>query len=745
MRVPAGRVPCAARMRPLRAELVVLLVALAIAGAARVSSALGLLASFGVAWLLTNLAARWPASWPRLTRVQLGVLALLVALPSLASLWQSRRALSEGEGLHGLVEHTRDRLALTELPAIYPRVLRADRPQRFFVYAPGHGEGVLRLPGADIELTWIGAGVLRADVDPRDLTLPDRGGELPITLSLHGRAHARSLRFVPAVPHPRWARLSLDGEAACVASEESDEIVLVTRERTVRLEACDGPVDCVPREGGALVACAHDRELVRLSASGARRTLHHDAGSIPVRLTELADGRVALALDAGPASSVLVLAADDASQIVARHELAGLVPEWLEPIDDECLAIAVRASRGTVPARVTHRGDSCADAVDLPLAAPVVTMARSSTRGRVWITTTDASAEPHLGNHFVQDEVLALDRGRIAWRHRTARRTAAQDHAGDVDRGASPMGLAERADGTLLVVFAGTDDLAILDPTRGELGAIELAPLGLSAPHGVAVLGDQTLVTSPSSASIVLLDAALSPLAERTLRLARSDRELLATEPDALRVRMGERAFWEATRSGVSCQSCHLHGGSDGAPHNIGGRRLAPTLDVRGITGTSPYLRDGSYPHIGDLLEVAEREYRGYARPGGDRAATIGAWIDTLSPPPPLARELEAERRGVRIFARAGCASCHVPPAFTDLGRHHAALLFPSRARGQGPELLDTPSLLAIGRSAPYLADGRAPTLDALLRDHNEDDRHGATRALSDDELADLVAFLVSL
>jgi cytochrome c peroxidase len=57
----------------------------------------------------------------------------------------------------------------------------------------------------------------------------------------------------------------------------------------------------------------------------------------------------------------------------------------------------------------------------------------------------------------------------------------------------------------------------------------------------------------------------------------------------------------------------------------------------------------------------------------------------------------------------------------------------------------DTPSLLGVYRTAPYLHDGRAATLHDLLTTANAGDRHGRTSQLSDTQVHDLVEFLKAL
>jgi len=109
-------------------------------------------------------------------------------------------------------------------------------------------------------------------------------------------------------------------------------------------------------------------------------------------------------------------------------------------------------------------------------------------------------------------------------------------------------------------------------------------------------------------------------------------------------------------------------------------------------------------------------------------------------------RNLARERRGVAAFVRARCPTCHAFPAFTTLGRLPMRSVFPERgARLPPDEALDTPSLLSVGASAPYLSDGSARTLDAVLGAQNRSNRHGDSARLSPSERADLVAFLESL
>jgi cytochrome c peroxidase len=57
----------------------------------------------------------------------------------------------------------------------------------------------------------------------------------------------------------------------------------------------------------------------------------------------------------------------------------------------------------------------------------------------------------------------------------------------------------------------------------------------------------------------------------------------------------------------------------------------------------------------------------------------------------------------------------------------------------------DTPTLLGIYRTAPYLHHGKAKTLNDVLTVCNKEDKHGKTSDLSKAQIEDLVEFLRSL
>ncbi len=731
-------------MKEPASDLATLVIALVIAALARVDTAVGLVLSYLGAWALVNLARAvgWPRAPIAAPKLVIAIAILAVLLVPLRDLATRSSALAEHEALASPLEHIGDRLALESDPAITPALVSGDRPQTYFVRASGSHVRV-RL-GAELE--WIdaeglGHGVFRVEYDPRrDGAPPPHAHETLATISVDGALSTRRLLAVTPMPHPRWLRLSPDRARACVPSEETDEVIVISTGReSERIETLDGPTDCaIANDGSLYVTHRFARDVLHVDASRARSTL--DAfGFGAVAIAILGDD-LCIARE-GPGSEIRCLH-DGASLAIAGTPLF-----LVSVFPDVALVVATRSPAALM--RIERANGALVVRESISLVSPAAHVSADPSEPTLLVALTDLDGPGHagLGNHFVEDRVASLDTSRFVLLddHLTNWRTERQDHAGDVDRGASPLGISRSTRGTSWVAFAGTDEIEEIGGDLARPRVIDTAALGVSAPFSVVELADGSLVvTSPSSGLVVVLDA--DGELRSSIALASDDHELLRDDPDALQLRFGERAFYEATRSGVSCQSCHLHGGTDGVTHNIGGRIAAPTLDVRGLCGTSPYLRDGSYPRLRDLHEVAVTEYRGYREPAGDRGATIEAWLRTLPTQRSFAaRDPEREREGLDVFFRAGCPECHAPPAFTSLGLHAIESVFPAApARTEG-RLLDVPSLRGVGASAPYLYDARAETLRSIFEDHNDPDRHGHTRELDSDALDALVAFLRSL
>src|SRR5262249_21651085 len=121
----------------------------------------------------------------------------------------------------------------------------------------------------------------------------------------------------------------------------------------------------------------------------------------------------------------------------------------------------------------------------------------------------------------------------------------------------------------------------------------------------------------------------------------------------------------------------------------------------------------------------------------------------------------ETLARGQMAFNKAGCESCHMAgnSLYTDNGLHNVRTLSghdrpeacDDSGSGEPPgtsrqlQNINPPSLLGLGRTAPYLHDGSVLTIRARL-DQSRSPKgdgmdHGDTSMLSDQEIGDLETY----
>jgi len=100
-------------------------------------------------------------------------------------------------------------------------------------------------------------------------------------------------------------------------------------------------------------------------------------------------------------------------------------------------------------------------------------------------------------------------------------------------------------------------------------------------------------------------------------------------------------------------------------------------------------------------------------------------------------------RKGRAIFenAEVGCSACHPAPLFTSLKTYDVG----TRSALARNDAFDTPTLVELWRTGPYLHDGSAVTLKEVVTTKNPNDRHGKTSHLSEEEIDALVEYLLSL
>jgi DNA-binding beta-propeller fold protein YncE len=312
---------------------------------------------------------------------------------------------------------------------------------------------------------------------------------------------------------------------------------------------------------------------------------------------------------------------------------------------------------------------------------------------------------------------------------------------------------------------SGSDDVLAIDRRTG-FAKWHAAGVGLE-PGGIALdaARDRLYVLTITGQEIVTLDAGTGGVLART-RFARDP-----TPPEVAR---GRYLFGTATDKRLtkdqwmSCAVCHPGGAEDGRQWDLG-RGPLDTRSLRGCLQTTPLHPDAHLDEIQDTYDFtrtvmagqwfvprqAMHDLLGKSNAGRDPDLdALAAYIASLKPrmpPTPPAETAATRARGKAIFfsPATGCADCHPPPLYTDSGTrradgrfvlHDVGTRLPSEPREL--EQLDTPSLLALGRSEPYLHDGRARTLEEVFTKFNPRDKHGRTSHLSEADVRALCEFL---
>lgn len=205
--------------------------------------------------------------------------------------------------------------------------------------------------------------------------------------------------------------------------------------------------------------------------------------------------------------------------------------------------------------------------------------------------------------------------------------------------------------------------------------------------------------------------------------------------------------------TGISCATCHLEGREDGHVWNFSdGPRQTPALAGRALLKTAPFHWSGEFPDLMAFMSHTVTERMGGTGVTPEMEGQVAAYLTSLPAPDNAARTstgAEVVARGRAAFEKAGCQQCHAGEALTDNGFANVGTLVTTGAVRDDlallPKGLNTPSLLGVGRSAPYLHDGSMPTLKARLVSGKSADLHGHTSLLSDAEVDDLVSYLKTL
>jgi DNA-binding beta-propeller fold protein YncE len=185
----------------------------------------------------------------------------------------------------------------------------------------------------------------------------------------------------------------------------------------------------------------------------------------------------------------------------------------------------------------------------------------------------------------------------------------------------------------------------------------------------------------------------------------------------------------------LACASCHPDNRADGVSWRIEKHELQTPILAGRMVGTHPFKWDGTDATLRDSLRSTMKRLGGSGL-GRRQIDALAVYLESLPSVRAPTREPVQVARGRKLFDSEGCSSCHEGPAYTDRDRHK----FAGTLRQS-----DTPSLLGLAASAPYFHDGSAATLEALLRGRGAVHGMADTADLTDQQVADLTAFLDTL
>lgn len=250
------------------------------------------------------------------------------------------------------------------------------------------------------------------------------------------------------------------------------------------------------------------------------------------------------------------------------------------------------------------------------------------------------------------------------------------------------------------------------------------------------------------SVSIVCLDP-ISPL--KGIDIQRSMIRL-GKKPDWDEKRRGEIVFHDATicmEQWLSCSSCHPDARVDGLnwdlvndgvgnPKNTKSMLLSHETPPSMISGVRPdaetAVRAGVshllFSHIPESDNIAMDEYLRSLKPVPSPYLIDGK----LSP---------SAERGRFLFesSRTNCSICHPAPLFTDLKLHRIH----SQDSYDNISKFDTPTLIEVWRTAPYMNTGHYTTIESMLFQGKHGNTDGLLDKLSDQEKKDLINYILSL
>jgi YVTN family beta-propeller protein len=283
------------------------------------------------------------------------------------------------------------------------------------------------------------------------------------------------------------------------------------------------------------------------------------------------------------------------------------------------------------------------------------------------------------------------------------------------------------------------NDLTFLNGLRRRVG------LRGQGPRSLAMAGKKLFVANYFSDSISVLDLEAASDRSATIQLE-SPLSMIAA-------RKGEMYFNDASicyQGWQSCGSCHSSDGRvDGMNWDLLNDGMGNPKNVKSLVysfQTLPVMSLGVRSDAAGAVRAGMRHIL-FTNPRDDVAFAMDEFIKSLQPlPSPFLTHnglSKPAQRGQKLFMSkdVGCVTCHPPRLWTDQKPHSVG----SGKFDQATDQFYTPALVELWRTAPYLHDGSAATIQEVILKHHPGEQDGKASKLSADEISDLAAFLLSM
>ncbi len=270
-------------------------------------------------------------------------------------------------------------------------------------------------------------------------------------------------------------------------------------------------------------------------------------------------------------------------------------------------------------------------------------------------------------------------------------------------------------------------------------GIRKRVPLNGNGPRAIKLYGDKVYTTLYFSDKVEVLS--LDDIEHS---------ELIDLNPQLYidSVRMGEIVFNDANhcfQQWQSCNGCHPNDArTDGLNWDLLNDGIGNPKNCKSLLlshETPPVMISGIRPNAETAVRAGFKHIQ-FTQIDEASARAVDAYLRSLKPIPSpylIEGELsESAQKGKQLFNNLSCNSCHSGPYYTN-GKKYKI--------GKGEETdfyqgWDTPTLIEVWRTAPYLHDGSAANLDELL----ELSKHGLKNInLNKKERNQLIEYILSL